>query len=101
MNPKIIEIMPKKQTPELLYPAYSQALDEVHEALEKNEVCLCPSEDVMAKAIQKAFDERTKYTQDYHSHKLDVKGNRPKFVSIPISVYVAKAIRKLILEGVK
>jgi hypothetical protein len=94
MNPKILEILPKKITEgRLVYgtddpyhtrssqmrskyksQGYNKALDEVTEALKNNDVCVCPSE---GKLIELLF-------------------NLPVMITVEQE---AKAIRKLILEG--
>jgi hypothetical protein len=83
MNPKILEILPKKieeclhqtvNSKQLCYRCIdvNDTIDEVTEALKKNEVCVCPSEEEIYKILK-----------------------------LPITTDdMTKEIRKLILEGV-
>lgn len=88
MNHKILEILPKKQTPELLYPAYNQAIDEVTEALKKHEACICPSEKELFNLLH-----NTRVSSQYSNIMIK------DFIKKEDAEYLAKAVRKLILEG--
>ena len=51
MNQKLLEILPKKKTPELLYPAYNLAIDECTAALSKHDVGIIPNEELLSAFI--------------------------------------------------
>lgn len=73
-----------------LHNVSNGGFNEAVSSLEKVELVM--DSKALAELIQNIFNERTKYVQDYHSHKLNVKGNRPKFVSKPISECVANGV---------